>query len=217
MISYITTKGRSSFTACEDSLTSSVLDYLKYLPINLFWRILKKSMYQNKLPKLSGELLSIEYWPKWLSTDTNNSRFVEPDVFLRFDDFDVLIEAKRQNYGGQSKAQFENETRAYFNEYGEDEKLLYFIKLGGLITFSNEDSINPKIIICKTDWTKLLKEVVELKNELEQSNRYLTEHYIRLLNDCINGFKLHHFYHMEWLEDLAKIKINTLTIPINFT
>jgi hypothetical protein len=216
MISYITTKGRSAFVACEDSLTSSVLDYLKYLPINLFWRILKNSMYQNKLPKLSGELLSIEYWPKWIATDTVNSRFVEPDVFLRFEDFDLLIEAKRQNLGGQSKTQFKNETQAYFNEYGKDDKLLYFVKLGGLITFSNENSSDSRIVICKTDWTKLLKEVAELKKELEQSNNYLTEHYIRLLTDCIKGFSIHQFYSIEWLEDLQTTKINTLTIPLNF-
>lgn len=216
MISYITTKGRSTFVTCEDSLTSSVLDYLKYLPINLFWRILKKSMYQNKLPKLSGELLSMEYWPKWIAKDTENSRFVEPDVFLRFEDFDVLIEAKRQNTGGQTKTQFNNETQAYFNEYGEDNKSLYFIKLGGLNTFSNENSQDSRIIICKTDWTKLLKEVTELKKELKQSNSYLTEHYIRLLTDCIKGFSLHQFYSIQWLEDLQLTKINTLTIPLNF-
>lgn len=172
-------------------------------------------MYQNKLPKLSGELLSIEYWPKWQPNHTDNSRFVEPDVFLRFEDFDVLIEAKRRNYGGQSKTQYTNQIQAYSNEYGDDNKILYYIKLGGLITFSNEDSSQSKIIICKTDWSKLLQEVVELKKELEQSNRYLTEHYIRLLDDCIKGFTLHHFYYMEWLIDLSKIKINTQTIPLN--
>lgn len=216
MISYLASKGRSKFNACEDSLTSSVLDYLKYLPIDLFWDVLKKSMYQNKLPKLCGELLSIEYWPKWDAQQTNNNRLVEPDVFLRFEDFDVLIEAKRHNTGGQYKTQFDNETQAYFNEYGEDNKSLYFIKLGGLNTFSDEDSINHKIIICKTDWTKLLSEVVDLKKELEQSNSFLTRHYVRLLNDCIQGFSLHHFYYMQWLEDLSTVKINTTTIPLNF-
>jgi len=216
MISYITTKGRSDFNTCEDSLTSSVLDYLKYLPINLFWSVLKKSMYQNKLPKYCGELLHIEYWPKWDANNTNNTRLVEPDVFIRFEDFDILIEAKRQNSGGQNKTQFENETQAYFNEYGNEKKLLYFIKLGGLNNFSNENSDNSKIIICKTDWTKLLNEVVGLKKELEQSNSYLTKHYVRLLNDCIKGFSLHHFYYMEWLKDLSTTKINTLTIPLNF-
>lgn len=216
MISYITTKGRSDFNTCEDSLTSSVLDYLKYLPANLFWSVLKKSMYHNKLPKYCGELLDIEYWPKWDANNTYNTKLVEPDVFIRFEDFDILIEAKRQNSGGQKKTQFDNEIQAYFNEYGNEKKLLYFIKLGGLNNFTNENSNNSKIIICKTDWTKILNEVVSLKKELEQSNSYLTHHYVRLLNDCIKGFSLHNFYYMEWLKDLSTTKINTLTIPLNF-
>ena len=215
MISYITTKGRSKFITCEDSLTSSVIDLLKYLPVNLFWNVLKESMYQDKLPKLCGELLSIDYWPKWDANQTNNNRLVEPDVFLRFEDFDVLIEAKRYDISGQNKIQFDNETQAYFNEYGEDNKSLYFIKLGGLNTFSNEDYRNQKIIICKTDWTKLLGEIVHLKKELEQSNRFLTNHYVRLLDDCILAFSLHHFYYMQWLKDLSDIKINTTSIPLN--
>jgi len=215
MISYITTKGRSKFIACEDSLTSSVIDLLKYLPINLFWDVLKKSMYQDKLPNLCGELISIDYWPKWDPTQTTNIRSVDPDVFLRFEDFDVLIEAKRNDINGQNKIQFDNETQAYFNEYGVDNKTLYFIKLGGLNTFSNEDSKNQKIIICKTDWTKLLDKIVDLKKELEQSNRFLTNHYVRLLNDCILAFSLHHFYYMQWLKDLSDIKINATSIPLN--
>ena len=214
MISYITTKGRSDFKTCEDSLTSSVFDYLKYLPIDLFWSILKKSMYQNNLPKHCGELIQIEYWPKWDANKTKNTKFVEPDLFLRFEEFDIIIEAKRQNNGGQNKEQFEKEIKAYLNEYDTEKKALYFIQLGGLINYSNEISNNSKIIICKTDWTKLLNEVVDLKNELEQSNNYLTNHYVRLLNDCIKGFSLHNFYYMEWLKDLSSTKINRLTIPL---
>lgn len=215
MISYLTTKGRSKFITCEDSLTSGVLDLLKYLPINLFWEVLRKSMYEDKLPKLCGELLSIEFWPKWDANETTNDRLVEPDVFIRFEDFDVLIEAKRYNRNGQTKTQFENETKAYYNEYGNDNKSLYFIKLGGLNTFANEDSGKENIFICKTDWTKLLNEIIDLKKELEQGNQFLTNHYVRLLNDCIQAFSLHNFYYMQWLKDLSDLKINITTIPLN--
>lgn len=214
MISYIMTKGRSSFTTCEDSLTSGTLDYLKYLPINLFWRILRKSMYHNKLPKYSGELIQMEYWPKWSSKDTSNSHFIEPDVFLRFEEFDILIEAKRQNRIGQTSKQLENEVQGYLNEYGKEQKTLYFVKLGGLNTTDDEIYKNPNIIICKTDWSKLLNEICTLKNELERSNGYLANHYIRLLDDCIKGFSIHQYYAFEWLVNLKKRRINTLSIPL---
>lgn len=215
MISYISTKGRNSFKTCEDSLTSSVIDYLKYLPTSLFWRILRKSMYQNKLPKLSGELQSLQYWPKWNSTDTKNTNFVEPDVFLQFEDFDVLIEAKRYNSGGQSNSQLSKEVSAYSNEYTDNKKVLYFIKLGGLTINSNEEPQVQNLVICETDWDRLLKEVVELKEEFEKGNLYLSDNYIRLLTDCIKGFALHNFYYMEWLEDIINLKIKTLEIPLN--
>ena len=123
MISYITTKGRSNLNTCEDSLTSSVLDLLKYLPTTLFWDILRESMYQKNLPKYCGELMSFEFWPNWNPEGTDNSDRVEPDVFLRFEDFDVIVEAKRYDTTGQTIGQFNNETRAYYNEYGEDDKL----------------------------------------------------------------------------------------------
>mgnify|MGYP000639808196 CR=1 FL=1 len=186
-----------------------------YLPTSIFWDLLKKSMYQQKLPKFSGEIKSFEYWPSWNAENTENNQRVEPDVFLRFEDFDVLIEAKRHNLGGQYKNQFDNETQAYQNEYGEQNKPLYFIKLGGLNNLNNEDSNNPKVVICKTDWSKLLNEIVLLKSEFERGNTHLNQHYVRLLSHCIKGFSLHNFYNIQWLEKLSAYKINTTTIPLN--
>jgi hypothetical protein len=171
-------------------------------------------MYHNKLPKYSGELIQMEYWPKWSSKDTSNSHFIEPDVFLRFEEFDILIEAKRQNRIGQTSKQLENEVQGYLNEYGKEQKTLYFVKLGGLNTTDDEIYKNPNIIICKTDWSKLLNEICTLKNELERSNGYLANHYIRLLDDCIKGFSIHQYYAFEWLVNLKKRRINTLSIPL---
>lgn len=216
MISYITTIGRSNFNSCEDSLTSTVFDFLKYLPTTIFWDLLKKSLYHQKLPKYSGEINSIEYWPSWSAENTENSKRVVPDVFISFDEFDVLIEAKRYNVGGQLKNQFENEFKSYQNEYGDKNKMLYFIKLGGLNNRNDEKSPYSKVVICKTDWTKLLNEVVLLRAELERGNSILNQNYIRLINDCIKGFALHHFYKIEWLKDLSKISINKTNIPIKF-
>lgn len=215
MISYITTKGRNNFNSCEDSLTATVIDYLKYLPTAIFWNLLKKSLYHQKLPIHSGEIMSIEYWPSWSAENTENNKRVEPDVFISFEKFDILIEAKRNNKGGQNKDQFENEIKSYWNEYGDRNKTLYFIKLGGLNNLLDENSPYSNVVVCKTDWSKLLNEVVLLKVELEKGNRFLNQNYIRLLDDCIKGFSLHHYYKIEWLKDLKEVRINSNSIPLN--
>ena len=210
MISYISTKGRSNFKICADSLTSSVIDLLKYLPTNLFWKVFKEAMYQDKLPKSCGELKSIEYWPKWNADETSNQNFIEPDVFIRFESFDLLIEAKRFDAGGQYDNQLSKEIKAYNNEYSEDNKKLFFIKLGGLNNY--DDELNKEATICKTDWFKILNGVVNLKDELENCQYLNTDHLIRLLDDSIESFSIHHYYHLQWLNDLTKIKINKTEI-----
>jgi LPXTG-motif cell wall-anchored protein len=46
------------------------------------------------LPFNSGRLLSFDFWPHWDKTGTDNTNYVEPDLFIKFDEFDVIIEAK---------------------------------------------------------------------------------------------------------------------------
>ncbi|PTN10021.1 hypothetical protein C8N47_1021 [Mangrovibacterium marinum] len=86
MISFFT-KSKGHLKICEDSLTASVFDLLKYLPTEIFWKILKKSLYHDKLPGISGELIGIRFWEKWSSDGTSNLRYVEPDVFVEFSGF----------------------------------------------------------------------------------------------------------------------------------
>lgn len=205
MISYLRKKGRSNLTICEDSLTASVFDGLKYLPTEIFYSIVKKSLYQDKLPKISGELLNIIFWDKWNAKDTSNSNFVEPDLLLQFEDFDIIIEAKRYDNFQQSKHQMEKEIQAYYNVF-DGSKDLYFIQLGGLHSKDNEDDFcfnNYKIKIVKTDWSRLLHEVVT-QRILFQSNPYSqTLAYCRVLDDVRKAFEMHNFYEMKWMKEMA--------------
>jgi len=202
---------KGTLITCEDSLTAVVFDTLKYLPTEIFWSILKRSLYYDKLPKVSGELLSISFWDKWNSENTSNSKFVEPDVFLRFNKFDVIIEAKRLDVKQQSINQMKNEIQAYYNEFQEDKKTLYFIQLGGLhhkndeLNFSFEDK---EVKICKTDWTKLLEQIVIENNRLKEKTSSIEFAFIRILEDTINGFALHRYYQKKWLKDLKIDKSN---------
>jgi hypothetical protein len=191
---------------CEDSLTAVVFDTLKYLPTEMFWSILKRSLYYDKLPSASGDLLSISFWDKWKAEDTTNSNFVEPDVFLRFNEFDVIIEAKRRDEKQQSGNQMKNEIQAYYNEYNDEDKILYFIQLGGLQNRNDELDfiLNDKtVVICKTNWTKLLEQIVSENNKIKNSGLTILSAYSRILEDSIYGFALHQYYKKRWLKNLT--------------
>jgi hypothetical protein len=87
--------GKANISLKEDTLTSSVFDYLLLLPDSLFWEIIKKSCYQNNLPGNISFIESYEFWPHWDSENTTKTNYIEPDMFIRFDNFDLIIEAKR--------------------------------------------------------------------------------------------------------------------------
>lgn len=210
MISYLQKKGRSGLTICEDSLTSGIFDGFKYLPTEIFYSILKNSLYHDKLPNNSGELNAILFWDKWNADGTSNSNFVEPDVLLQFDEFDVLIEAKRYDNFQQSQSQIKKEIIAYINTYG-DEKKLYFIQLGGLHHKFDEQNIIEKgfnVIMLKTDWTKLLHEVVHQINTLQSSPLSSLKAYCRILEDIRKVFEMHNFYEIQWLNSILDYKVN---------
>ena len=211
MLSYLIKKGRTNLQICEDSLTSSVFDGLKYLPTEIFYSILKKALYHDKLPNISGELVNIFFWDKWNAKDTSNSNFVEPDLLLQFEDFDVIIEAKRYDDFQQSKNQMKNEIQAYYNVF-DGNKTLYFVQLGGLYSKEDEDDFcfnDKKIKILKTDWTRLLHEVVTQRTLFQNNPFSQTLAYCRILDDVRKAFEMHNFYEMKWMKDINYTAIRT--------
>ncbi|WP_407508342.1 hypothetical protein [Elizabethkingia anophelis] len=213
MITYFF-KNKGYFRVCEDSLTSTVFDLLKYLPSEIFWSILKKSLYHQKLPKISGEILEFTYWAKWNANETDNSRYIEPDLFIRFQEFDLIIEAKRYNENQQKDLQISNEIKSYYNEFGEDNKDLYFIQLGGLLDLEEvqEKFINSnKVVFCKSDWTKLLDQIVSEKNKLNNIDYAQINSYKRIFDDLIKGFEMHGFFKKIWFDSIETINITSQT------
>ncbi|MGL4986329.1 MAG: hypothetical protein ACRC5H_04225 [Treponemataceae bacterium] len=209
MITYFRSR-KGNFRICEDSLTSTVFDLLKYLPTEILWSILKKSLCHQKLPEISGELIKISFWEKWNSEGTDNTQYVEPDLFLRFMHFDLIIEAKRYNERQQSESQIKKEIQSYYNEYEADNKPLYFIQLGGLHDTENDEDFpfnDKSVVICKTNWTRLLDQIVEEKNKIDGIFYSQTNSYRRILEDLINGLEIHGFFKKLWLETLTSPKI----------
>lgn len=214
MISYFH-RGKGTLNACEDSLTATVFDTLKYLPTELFWHILKHSQYYDKLPKYPGEIESISYWDNWNSKGTKNTRYVQPDVFIRFEEFDLILEAKRYDEYQQNILQIENEIVAYQNEFGSLSKKVYLLQVGGLQHKNDEGNIrkgNIEVIVSKTDWTKILDSCITIQERLKLSNLSINESYSRILEDTINGFGLHGYFKKNWLKEIKIIPSSIISI-----
>ncbi|WP_353140437.1 hypothetical protein [Pseudopedobacter sp.] len=204
MISYFH-QNKGSFRVCEDSLTAASFDLLKYLPSELFWKILKNSLYHDKLPFVSGEMIEMKYWEKWNPEGTQNERFVEPDLFVRFYEFDLIIEAKRYDRKQQSEAQLLKEIQGYYNEFADDEKPLYFIQVGGLHNLDDPDDViinDRKVKVCKTDWTKLLSQITSEKSKIDSIDYSQTNSYKRIFDDLVTVFAMHGFFRKLWIQDL---------------
>lgn len=111
------------------------------------------SKYGTRDAYTSRSLAALYILSKWNPENTQNLNYVEPDVFIRFSEFDVTIEAKLYEEGLQNSTQWEKEIIAYRNEYGHCKKL-YFIALGGLC----DDKIKQvkKVPIFRCLWSNLL-------------------------------------------------------------
>ncbi|WP_378105814.1 hypothetical protein [Chryseobacterium sp. sg2396] len=200
---------KGKLEAKEDSLTSLTFDGLKYLPDELFWSILNSSLVTGGLPKVTT-IDEIFFWQHWSAEGTSNINFIEPDVFIRTERFDVIIEAKRWDKYQQSTTQKRNQIIAYYNDFSDDNKLLYYIELGGLYNKSPELNIihkNQEVVICKTNWTHMLMSIVSHYQNLENLKLKLFKPQKRILEDIIKGFELHQFYTMKWFGDFKSPRI----------
>lgn len=182
----------------EDPKTSIIFENLMLLPENIFWKIIFQSAANKEiLPKDAGFLSEFEFWPHWESKgkyDAGNSKFVEPDVFFRFENFDVIIEAKYSDCGGQYVEEWRREFMAYLNEYEEDKKEVYLLAVGGNHSFNREEPIaigNYKCQIIKYSWVEILEQVCDYeKEELSEINDYNTSSIYRIINNVKQGFSL---------------------------
>ncbi|MFA8436785.1 MAG: hypothetical protein ACEPOZ_19945 [Marinifilaceae bacterium] len=204
----------------EDSFTSSVIGLMQYLPCETFWFLLREACSdKSNLPQIAGSLIGLQFWPRWDATGIKGRKYIEPDVFLEFTNFDLIIEAKRGDDGGQYEDQWKNQIRAYCNERTEEKKKLFYITLGG-----NSNKLNEKVsieyevdqekIACETtinkcNWMGLLMQVYRLKDQLMAVTASIPHQQalIRILNDLIVGFNYHGFFHINWFQSMPSYSI----------
>lgn len=197
----------------EDPKTSSVFETILMLPDEMVWSIIRNACFDNSnLPVFAGQIESFHFWPHWNAKDIDditNTNFVEPDVFLRFQGLDVIIEAKYGEVGGQYRQQWKNELIAYMNEFGNHNNV-HFIAVGGNAD-KNNDSIflNEKsIIVNKCSWLSLLIQISKIKDDLLSSTFRSTynSYILRQLNMIELAFNINGVYNIKWFNDLRKTK-----------
>lgn len=182
----------------EDPKTSVVFENLMLLPDNVFWGILRKAA-ANKdvLPQEAGLLADdFSFWPKWNPNskyETGNCNYVEPDVFFRFKNIDVIVEAKYSDNSGQYRDEWEREFKAYLNEYEEDQKTVVLLAVGGNTTFEREPEMKVGKYSCpivKYSWTSLLNAVLEYeKDELSEVEDEICSSMRRIIRNLECGFQ----------------------------
>jgi len=195
---------RNSFHASEDSLTASVFERLLYLPTNILGEIICRILNVDISNMSFNEgFKEYEFWPGWDAEGTTNEQRVEPDLFVKFEDFDLVIEAKRNDSVFQNLNQWNNEIIAYRNKYASENKTIVFLAVGGVVNFNTERFSNEEgLIIAHCKWLDILDAV---KNILENIDAYeLPSSFkipvINILKDIIEAFGIHHISTGEWFK-----------------
>ena len=163
----------------EDTITSTIIGTLLHLPDQLLWKILREACHTGSvLPKNPGELRAYEFWPKWDAYGTLNTNYVEPDVFLRFSEVDLIIEAERSDDGGQYREEWERELVGYENQFVSSKIPVVLISIGG--NGSNTTSETLRInrhgrTVVKCSWVGLYEALAAEQEKLSGSNRRVVE------------------------------------------
>jgi len=171
-------EGKYSIDRKEDIITSCFFDYLFLLPDQMVWDIIHDSCNDKKdLPEIAGKIKKYEFWPKWDSSWTNNENFVEPDLFIRFEKIDIIIEAKRE-YNSQKSEQWEKEIISFINEYDKDvdKENLFLLAIDGNFDNLEKEKIILKkdkksFYVFKTKWQMLYETILRLQASNEDINQ----------------------------------------------
>ncbi len=190
----ISSEIRGQLWNSEDAKTSSIIGTLSLLPAKQFWAIIRSACYNsNGLPESVTELQHIEFWPQWKWK--LNDR-VEPDVFVRFKEFDLIIELKRNDGNQQYIDQWKKELEAYRLKYKDSNKEVYLVAISGRTEEQHR-------LVFQCSWSNLLTSV-----ETERENAQNHSHIARILKTTTTAFHIHHEYSYSFLDTIPNVKIN---------
>lgn len=218
-------KHKINICTCEDSKTSTIIGNMLHLPSDIFWKILKNSCCDSDALPDAGEILDFYFWPNYnaKNKEISNSYTVEPDVIIRFENIDVIIEAKLKDTSGQYYNQWKNEVISFVDRF-RSTKPIFLIALGGCNLNTNTEDISYKNLIIKVvkcKWFSLLTTITKERNLLSISNVDSQNNaLLRIFADIIAGFNFHNEFYTEWLDSidnkLLNINIQSIDVFKNF-
>lgn len=210
---------RKAYSSYEDFLTASVVGRMTYLPGDILWKIIRSSALHCHLGKYAGCLENVEFWPNWPLPERMRKTGIrrEPDVFLEFEEYDVIVEAKRDDSLAQNENQWCDELFCYLNrpnsEERRDKPILLWV-LGGMGTLTTEKTLDEKRgIVCDrvtsvypdakinfaiSPWKNILYCMLDLRDYLIEDRKkgsiyfeHDRDYVLRVVNDIIEALQLH--------------------------
>jgi len=168
-----------------------------HLPDKYFWRLLRGACYSDDLPAKNCTIEQVSFWPKWSAAGTGNTKYVEPDVFIRFASFDLIIEAKRRDDNQQEKDQWKDQIESYRSQWLVcEDKELYLLALGG-IRDERTECVNG-VQVCKARWSALLDQILLMGSQPMSDADAVV---IRILDDLELALQLHGYLPYKWMSD----------------
>jgi hypothetical protein len=200
--------GKYSIDKKEDVITSSIFDNLFLLPDNIIWSIIRNSCYEgNKLPEDAGNMLRDEtdFWPSW-----HWEGRVEPDLFIRFKNIDIIIEAKRE-YNKQNIGQWEKQYKSYNNEY--DAEKVALIAIDGTLGVEEKEWDEFDVFI--TNWWRLYGSVITERQKISKAGDPLSLIQIRIFDIIIRYFDYFGIYKIVWPNEVLKQNIKLINYQLS--
>ncbi|WP_372377925.1 hypothetical protein ACBZ91_00475 [Vibrio natriegens] len=122
----------SLFKAREDLLTSTVFERFAYLSEPSQFQLLE-FCFNDKvvaLAELFGAFLTIDYWPRYTFEEKGHARQVEPDLIIRFEKANLIVEVKPPAGGDQYFTQLRREVGSFLQSEEGESLPLYFLAIG---------------------------------------------------------------------------------------
>ncbi|MEZ8656902.1 hypothetical protein AB6D60_23375 [Vibrio splendidus] len=193
----------SVFKAREDLLTSTFFERFAYLSDDVQTQILAScfSLSPDDFQAKFGAFQSIDYWPRYGLSEGGESRQVEPDLVIRFELCNLIVEVKPPAGGDQYFEQWHKEIESFLQSEDDSPKDLYFLAIGRIekkqaLEWANKllskQESNPLKGIAAIKWDAVAAHLVELLNNDQASNALnISSQEKRILNDILDGLSLY--------------------------
>ena len=204
---YLKGKSDIQFNQNEDFKTSSSIGLLQYLPDEVFLRILRDSCIDFKIDITKfGKIQSVNFWARVDAGDNIEQQFVEPDVWIETENYDIILEAKLDDTRGQYKEQWEKEIKSIMDVQAQ-KKDIVLIALGGNRNMKPREALGCPVF--KASWYNLVNAVVKERDNLNNAN-----YQSRILNDVIELLACQGVIKIEWLKTLPLNQVNDQALEL---